>query len=438
MKLNKITVTIGLLLLIVIGWNRTVAERNKTRAAYENYLGTAADYMKRGLYQKAGEEYKSAAKLKPSEEVYTGLLNACKAAYEENQRTYSTYLDAAREAATAYSGNADFAMQLAKLLVVKEDYSSACYYLKKAKERGASGEDFEQLLLEIRYIFDTDWRSYRNFRSAVNGFYEVYDEEGWTYLSDNGDETDFKKLSFAGPVGESGIRLIGEDNALRISDGKHVTQGILEGDAPTEVGVYSEKLFPARVDERVSYYGVMGDKVFGDYENAGSFTDGKAAVSDSEGWRLIDTTGKTVSEGSYEEIRLNPDGSWIKKGVMLAKQDGKYHLYNQKEKMIGDFSADDVDVITSDGVFAFMQDDKWGFADTKGNVLIAPEYEGAKSFSNQIAAVASDGKWGFIDMDNKLVIRYQFLSADYFSPSGLCMVETGQKLWQFIRRKVTE
>ena len=74
MKLNKITVTIGLLLLIVIGWNRTVAERNKTRAAYENYLGTAADYMKRGLYQKAGEEYKSAAKLKPSEEVYTGLL----------------------------------------------------------------------------------------------------------------------------------------------------------------------------------------------------------------------------------------------------------------------------------------------------------------------------------------------------------------------------
>ena len=106
--------------------------------------------------------------------------------------------------------------------------------------------------------------------------------------------------------------------------------------------------------------------------------------------------------------------------------------------MIGDFSADDVDVITSDGVFAFMQDDKWGFADTKGNVLIAPEYEGAKSFSNQIAAVASDGKWGFIDMDNKLVIRYQFLSADYFSPSGLCMVETGQKLWQFIRRKVTE
>jgi len=53
--------------------------------------------------------------------------------------------------------------------------------------------------------------------------------------------------------------------------------------------------------------------------------------------------------------------------------------------------------------------------------VIAPQYEDAHSFSEDLAAVKKGGKWGYIDTDNKVVIPFQYDQAYDFS-EGLAIV----------------
>ena len=39
---------------------------------------------------------------------------------------------------------------------------------------------------------------------------------------------------------------------------------------------------------------------------------------------------------------------------------------------------------------------------------IAPQYEEARTFSEDLAAVKQDGKWGYVDHDNNVVIPFQY------------------------------
>jgi hypothetical protein len=55
-----------------------------------------------------------------------------------------------------------------------------------------------------------------------------------------------------------------------------------------------------------------------------------------------------------------------------------------------------------------MVDDKYGYINTKGEVVINPQFEAACSFSDGAAAVLKDGKWGYIDTSGNFIISPQF------------------------------
>lgn len=78
-------------------------------------------------------------------------------------------------------------------------------------------------------------------------------------------------------------------------------------------------------------------------------------------------------------------------------------------------------------MIAFKNNNKWGFVNEEGKIVIEPQYDNAKSFSYGLAAVYSKGKWGFIDKNNEVVIDYQFKDTDsnaayYFNSNGSCYV----------------
>ena len=126
---------------------------------------------------------------------------------------------------------------------------------------------------------------------------------------------------------------------------------------------------------------------------------------------MIDDTGKTVSD-SYEDIKLDLYGSYAQGGVILAKKGGSYHIYDLEENQIGDFSCDDIDICIDDGLIAFKQGGKWGYVDTEGNVAVKPQYAGAKSFSDHLAAICDEnGHWGFINSKYEQVIGFDYLDA---------------------------
>lgn len=78
----------------------------------------------------------------------------------------------------------------------------------------------------------------------------------------------------------------------------------------------------------------------------------------------------------------------------------------------------------SENMAAVKKDGKWGFIDCNGNVIVEPMYSSANSFSEGLAAVQNDGKWGYIDKTGKLVIPFT-LDSTYAFSEGLAAYSKG-------------
>jgi hypothetical protein len=55
----------------------------------------------------------------------------------------------------------------------------------------------------------------------------------------------------------------------------------------------------------------------------------------------------------------------------------------------------------SEGLAAVKKGEKWGYIDKAGAVVVAPRFDEALSFSDGFAAVKTQGKWGYIDKKGK-------------------------------------
>ena len=66
----------------------------------------------------------------------------------------------------------------------------------------------------------------------------------------------------------------------------------------------------------------------------------------------------------------------------------------------------------------------WGFIDNRGKTLIAPRFEAALPFSEDLAAVKREGRWGYIDRNGSDVIPIRYRAAQSFR-NGVAIVDTG-------------
>lgn len=74
------------------------------------------------------------------------------------------------------------------------------------------------------------------------------------------------------------------------------------------------------------------------------------------------------------------------------------------------------------GLRAVAVGNKWGYIDTLGQLVIQPQFDGAKNFSEELGLVSMDGKYAFVDKTGKFIINPQFESAGNFS-EGLAPVQ---------------
>lgn len=422
MKQMHLILVILLVALIVFGWGGAVVNSvNGAGAEYTAHVELAEEYLSRGLYQKAAREFEDAVNIEDTEEGWLKVLDAYALRYEESTAIYDDYLMAAENAVAWHSDSAKLAMRLADLYMIDENYTSAYKCLQAVADFGVEDADLTAKLRQVRYACSEMWAEYRDFTSCVNGYYTVFESGFWDYLTADGSDEDLGKLTFAGPVGENGMRLLGNEEQYWLQDEEGVVQGKLTF-VPEAAGVFAEELIPIKSEGTYAYYNSLGDKQFGAYDNAGSFYYGYAAVQEGGVWYIIDNTGAKASGNTYEEIVLAHDGNYLMNDVMIAKKDGKYRLYDLDEKVIGEFSCTGIDVMTADGIVAFEQGGKWGFVDLDGNVVLEPAYTLARSFSNGMAAVSNGELWGFIDPEGNLVMDYTYMEVDYFNEEGYCMV----------------
>ena len=404
---------------------------SKENAEYNNHIADARDYTERGLYQLAISEYEKALSLKDSEEVRTTLLEVYQLRFEEDEDILDDYVKAAVDAADHFPNNQDFYIKAITLSVDDGSYYQANKYVEKAKAAGLESEELKKLELSVAYGFETNWNSFSMVRPYSNSYYAVQNGDMWGYVTATGSSTSNKGVDKAFSVGDKGKRLQVMDERVVLIDDKKVVHGIFSV-MPEAAGILSEEKICIKTDGKYGYYSEHGDHLFGGYEKAGAFKDGVAPVKTEEGMYFIDAQGNKASDTVYKDIAMNGNGVWRVHDCMLADTGNGYQIFDAENKAVEGFSADEVDVLTEDGIFAFKKNGQWGFANLKGEVVIEPSFKKAMSFSNGLAAVSNGDKWGFINKEGELGIDYQFMAADYFNDASSCFVETESNNWQII------
>lgn len=81
-------------------------------------------------------------------------------------------------------------------------------------------------------------------------------------------------------------------------------------------------------------------------------------------------------------------------------------------------------------LFQIHGDDKWGYIDRDGHIIVRPQFDDEGDFFNSLAKVRKGGQWGYIDEVGHVVITYRYDDAGDFS-EGLAAVQVGRK-WGYI------
>src|SRR4030042_1078127 len=81
-------------------------------------------------------------------------------------------------------------------------------------------------------------------------------------------------------------------------------------------------------------------------------------------------------------------------------------------------------------LYPIVQKGKWGYIDKSGTIVITPQFDKVRFFSDSLAVVRIGVKWGYIDTSGKIVITPKFDLAMNFK-DGLAVVQIGDK-WGYI------
>ena len=423
MKIKRLICIVLLCAVCAGAWWSRIANTEKQKDAYEQTLSAAQQLVNDGLYQRALENYERALTIKDTPQLREMQLTAAQLALGDGVIGRSDYVQLLESACKSYPDETGFwKLALARCLAL-EDYKTGYRLAEKLPSAAASQPEIRQAALEIAYTFSAGPYLYSQVRRSPGGYAAVCTSELWGILKPNGDELYAVDYRYIGPLNAQQDILLCTDTDSRILDKDGVVQARIKTSF-TQANAYADGLLPVCTKKGWSYYDcAAGGLLPGSYTQASAYENGTAAVCKNGVWTLIDRSGGTVSQTQFQDVKLYGNGQYCYQDRMVASENStQYALYDASGNRVNEFSARDMDVYLG-GMIAFADAaGRWGFVSEKGEVVIEPAYEAARSFSGGLAAVKTGGKWGFINKNGEMVIPPQFAQAEYFSDSGVCYV----------------
>ncbi len=132
----------------------------------------------------------------------------------------------------------------------------------------------------------------------------------------------------------------------------------------------------------------------------------------------------SITQGRAELKYNYSDITYYK--VSLASGDKYGYLLVTTGQWIIPPQFDDAKFFSKDNLARIAIDSKYGFIDITGNIIIKPQFESVRNFSEDLAVVKINGKYGFIDKTGKLVIEPKLDNAHDFL-NGTAEVEFNNK-----------
>lgn len=174
--------------------------------------------------------------------------------------------------------------------------------------------------------------------------------------------------------------------------------------------VIKSKLYPA-------FHGSAYESKTGycPYVNNSYYSDGKIWVQTFKYKNvLLDRWGEIIlNEGDYEVNSILHNGSplheWItfSEGLIIYRNNNNKYGFMDATGRVVITPAYDLTYGFKDGMAGIKLNNKWGFIDKLGKVIIQPSFEAISrdGFSEGLCAAQSDGKWGFIDKSGDWIIE---------------------------------
>jgi len=280
----------------------------------------------------------------------------------------------------------------------------------------------------------------------------VRTQDGWGYMNKKGELVIKAQFEEAYPFSNNGLALVYLDGGYGFinTKGRYVVNPMYVDARPFEEDA---ELAVVKRNGKYGYVDDEGDEeIFCQFDEAYSFHSDLALVKQGGKYGYINDDGKFVINPIYDNAyNFNDNGV----GAVGKLVDGvlKYATINTKGKLLSEFSYSNV-LIGEDKVFAFdgefyylfnlrmkqlfkteyqiagleaggikldpfadldekliafkNADNKYGFLNLKGKVIIPAEYDIVGNFNDGLAKVKKDGKYGYINTDNELVILNRF------------------------------
>lgn len=427
----KLLTSVGILVMLALSWYMLFSSKKEEALTYFKYLETAREKRADKLYDEALDQYMLAL----AEQDTVELRDEIAATYKE-QGNFYTYEDFCNELILAYPYESIGYEHLANYYK-ESDALYACFTtINTAKKRGVSSEVLSKIVEELKYAYEETYISYLETGYFYAGLCPVMKSNGkWGYVNVYGKTAIPCTYSFVGPFSPDGLALITETeggNFLIDTTGRSKVADPIERKIEFCYPLIYNKMV-VKYDGKYHYCDKDFSLLFGGYDYAGSFSSGVAPVLQNGVWSLIDEKGNPVPNTEFEDIKMDDKGIAFRNNVAFAKRNGKYILIDPTGKQVGTGEWDDADAFNSAQPAAVKSGSLWGFVNASGEIVLDYQYENAKSFANDLAAVTQNGRWGYIDVaEYKVQIECKYLDAKDFSEAGSAFVFNGED-WTMIK-----
>ncbi len=428
MKNYKFLVPLFLVILFAGSFYMLYDTKATELERYNTYLKSARHFRKIDIQVDAEENYKNALNLKPSLDLYIEIGEY----YLETKQTKAArrwgdgIINEYPKEPAAYEFQMD-------LLMAEEDYAACFKLTDKFIKRGLSSKKMSKMMSKIEYNFFFTCE-FLDVGTYSGGRCPVLSGTKWGYVNTTGGRSVAAKYAKVGAFSGDELAPVidGEGNAYYIDPAGNKKFVILDIENVNELGFMENGIYSLYNGKNWGFYDKEYNHLFGKYDAVSSMGNGVAAVNKNGKWSLVNKDGKDLIGKTYKYVAMD-EKQIVYRNNRLFVNDGKgYRMIDSSGKTYGDKKYQAVHIFNDDTYAAVMIDGKWGFVDSKGKMVIEPQYEDARSFANGFAAVKVDGMWGFINLDGKMVIEPQFENAKDFNDHG-CVFVVRQNTWELLR-----
>ena len=219
-------------------------------------------------------------------------------------------------------------------------------------------------------------------------------------------------------------------------------------------GYYGGRVIAKKVGSDFwAYYDLEGNNLFGDkfFADASIFAAGLAPAAEPTGDNLygyIDETGEWAIEPRFELASIFDEDSGLAMVRRGGESTGKYGYIDRTGELVIDYRYSYAGTFSEGFAPVKISTIKgaldWAFIDTTGEIVLQGEKWGyCREFSEGLAAVCigdpegEEPKWGYIDTAGNWVLEPQFTGALSFT-EGLAAVDIGddqRPAWGYIDKK---